>query len=153
MFSKLLTSKNFQTAVGYSSERQEEIFTLSRQAKHKAPAGCWKPIAAPADRKQAEERESSAGKNLFYVKVCVRLLGLIHSALKSLKPIGLTHKVLRSRSFARFNSLYAPAAAYIAFRTKQKRCVLILSPGTERRTALQMLSLTTTSKNSLAPSS
>lgn len=32
LFSKLFTSKNFQSAVGYSSERQEEIFTLSRQA-------------------------------------------------------------------------------------------------------------------------
>lgn len=32
LFSKLFTSKNFQTAVGYSSKRQEEIFTLSRQA-------------------------------------------------------------------------------------------------------------------------
>lgn len=32
LFSTLFTSKNFKTAVGHSSKRQEEIFTLSRQA-------------------------------------------------------------------------------------------------------------------------
>lgn len=63
-----------------------------------------------------------------------------------------TPKVLRSRSFACFNPLYALPTVYISFRTKQKHWILIPSPGRER-TALHMLCLATTSKNSLAPSS
>lgn len=156
LFSKLFTSKNFRSAVGYSSERQEEIFTLSRQhCKSETQSSCWLLEA----HRCSSRSETGTGEgvlrwqNLFYVKVCVRLLGLIHSVLKSLKPIGLTHKVLWSRSFAGFNSLCTLVAAYMAFRTKQKHHFLIPSLGAKRRTALQMLSLATTSKNSLAPSS
>lgn len=148
LFSKLFKSKNFPNCCRIQLRKARGNFhslkTDTARVRGKAPAGCWKLIAAPADREQAQDRGVLRWQNLF--KVSVRLLGPIHSSLKSLKPIGRTYKVLRSRSFAGLNPLYALAAAYIAFRTQQKHCLLIPSPGTERRTGLQMLSLAMRSK-------
>lgn len=159
LFSKLFTSKNFPTAAGLSLPLKgrgnlSSLKTGTARAKRKVLACCSKPIAAPEDRKQAQEREGFlCGQNLFYVKVCVRLLGLIHSTLKSSKPRGLTHKVLQSRSLTGLDSLQAPAAADTALRTKPKGFFLIASPGAERRIALRTVSSAMTSTNSLAPSS